>query len=89
MYLWRAVDDEGEVLDLVVQTGRDTQVALRLLKRLLRNRPLVPEAIVADGLASCSAALEELGPLHLPRPGRLRESNRRRARTSRSVGESG
>ena len=33
MYLWRAVDDEGEVLDLVVQKGRDTQAALRLLKR--------------------------------------------------------
>ena len=38
MYLWRAVDDEGEVLDLVVQRRRDTEAALRLLKRLLHNR---------------------------------------------------
>lgn len=37
-YLWRAVDDEGEVLDLVVQRRRDTEAALRLLKRLLHNQ---------------------------------------------------
>jgi len=41
--LWRAVDDEGEVLDLVVQRGRDTEAALRLLKRLLHNPPVEPE----------------------------------------------
>ena len=76
MYLWRAVDDEGEVLDLVVQKGRDTQAALRLLKRLLRNQPTPPEAIVTDGLASYPAALDELGLRHLHRPGRLRENNR-------------
>ena len=35
MYLWRAVDDEGEVLDLVVQKRRDTEAALKLLRRLL------------------------------------------------------
>ena len=38
MYLWRAVDDEGEVLDLVMQRNRDTDAALKLLKRLLRNQ---------------------------------------------------
>ena len=37
MYLWRAVDDEGEVLDVVVQRRRDTEAALKLIKRLLRN----------------------------------------------------
>jgi putative transposase len=37
MYLWRAVDDEGEVLDVVVQKRRDTEAALRLLRRLLRK----------------------------------------------------
>ncbi len=40
MFLWRAVDDEGEVLDLVVQRRRDTEAALVLLKRLLRNQPV-------------------------------------------------
>lgn len=42
MYLWRAVDDEGEVLDLVVQRRRDTQAALKLLRRLPRNQPVEP-----------------------------------------------
>jgi hypothetical protein len=43
MYLWRAVDGEGEVLDLVVQERRDTVAALRLLKRLLNNQPFEPK----------------------------------------------
>jgi len=43
MLLWRAVDDEGEVLDVVVQRRRDTEPALKLLRRLLRNPPVKPE----------------------------------------------
>jgi putative transposase len=61
MYLWRAVDDEGEVLDVVVQKRRDHDAALTLLKRLLRNQPVEPEAIVTDGLASYGSALRALG----------------------------
>jgi len=76
MFLWRAVDDEGEVLDLVVQRRRDTDAALRLLKRLLQNQPVEPERIVTDGLRSYPAALEQLGLGHLHSPGRLRENNR-------------
>ena len=76
MYLWRAVDDEGEVLDLVVQRRRDTEAALRLLKRLLHNQPVEPERITTDGLASYGAALDQLDLRHLHRPGRLRENNR-------------
>jgi putative transposase len=76
MYLWRAVDDEGEVLDLVVQRRRDTEAALKLLKRLLRNQPVDPEIIVTDGLASYASALTALDLEHLHRPGRLRENNR-------------
>ena len=76
MYVWRAVDDEGEVLDLVVQKRRDHSAALALLKRLLRNQPVEPQAIVTDGLASCRSALRELELDHLHRPGRLRENNR-------------
>lgn len=75
-YLWRAVDDEGEVLDLVVQARRDTEAALRLLKRLLKNQPVEPEMITTDGLGSYGSALRELGLAHLHRPGRLRENNR-------------
>ena len=76
MYLWRAVDDEGEVLDLVVQRRRDTEAALKLLRRLLRRQPVEPEKITTDGLASYGAALRELALTHVHRPGRLRENNR-------------
>lgn len=76
MYLWRAVDDEGEVLDLVVQRRRDTEAALKLLKRLLRNQPVEPERIVTDGLGSYPAALDQLDLRHIHSPGRLRENNR-------------
>lgn len=76
MYLWRAVDDEGEVLDLVLQRRRDTEAALKLLKRLLRNQPVAPETIVTDGLGSYVSALKELGLDQLHRPGRLRKNNR-------------
>ena len=76
MYLWRAVDDEGEVLDLIAQRRRDTQAALKRLGRLLRNQPVEPERITTDGLASYGAALRELGMTGVHRPGRLRENNR-------------
>jgi putative transposase len=78
MYLWRAVDDEGEgeVLDLVMQRERDTGAALKLLRRLFRNQPVEPTAIVTDGLTSYGSALRELGLQHIHRPGRLRENNR-------------
>ncbi|WP_426038877.1 IS6 family transposase [Brevundimonas sp. DC300-4] len=76
MYLWRAVDDEGEVLDVLVQRRRDTDAALRLLRRLLHSQPVEPQTITTDGLTSYGAALEQLDLRHLHRPGRLRENNR-------------
>lgn len=59
MYLWRGVNDEGEVLDLVIRRRRDTQAALKLLGRLLRKQPVEPERITTDGLTSYAAALRE------------------------------
>jgi putative transposase len=50
MYLWRAVDDEGEVLDVLVQARRDKDAALRLMRKLLKNQGLVPASIVAEML---------------------------------------
>jgi transposase-like protein len=76
MFLWRAVDDDGEVLDVVVQRRRDTDATLTLLRRLLRNQPVEPEKIVTDGLGSYEAALGQIGLRHLHSPGRLREDNR-------------
>ena len=57
MYLWCAVGDEGEVLDLVVKRRGDTEAALKLMARLLRNQPVGPERITTDGLASYGSAL--------------------------------
>ncbi|WP_307368371.1 DDE-type integrase/transposase/recombinase [Brevundimonas sp. SORGH_AS_0993] len=47
--LWRAVDDEVEGLDVVVQRRRDTDAALKLLRHLLQNQPVEPETIMTDG----------------------------------------
>lgn len=72
MYIWRAVDDEGEVLDLVVQKRRDTAAALRFLRRLIRNQGR-PETVTTDGLKSYGAAFGKLDPRHTascgPHPG--------------------
>lgn len=77
-HVWvrRAVDDEGEVMDMIVQKRRDTGAALRLLRRLLKNQNVEPEVIVTDGQRSDRAALERLGLADRHRPGRLRENNR-------------
>jgi len=48
VYLWRAVDDEGTVLDVVVQHRRNTKAATRLLRKLLRNQGGKPTRIVTD-----------------------------------------
>jgi putative transposase len=76
MYLWRAVDDEGEVLDMIMQSRRDAAAAMKLLKRLLWRQRVKPEWVVTDGLGSYAAALQELDLLDRHRPGRLRENNR-------------
>lgn len=60
VYLWRAVDDEGEVLDILVQSKREKKAALKLLRKLLKRQGYVPNAIVTDWLRSYGAALREL-----------------------------
>jgi putative transposase len=50
MYLRRAVDSEGEVLDMLVQRHRGKRTALRLLHRLLKMQGIVPEELVTDRL---------------------------------------
>jgi putative transposase len=61
MYLWRAVDSEGEVLDLLVQPRRDTAAALRLMRKLLKKQGYAPDVLVTDKLGSYGAARRELG----------------------------
>jgi len=65
VYLWRAVDDEGTVLDVVIQRRRNTKAAMRQLRKLLRNQGIKPTRIVTDRLGSYSAALKLLGLKHL------------------------
>ena len=60
MYLWRAVDSEGEVLDLLVQPKRDTAAALRLMRKLLKKQGYAPDELVTDRLGSYGAARREL-----------------------------
>jgi putative transposase len=61
MHLWRAVDCEGEVLDMPVQSRRDKHAALRLMRKLLKNQGMVPEELVTDRLRAYGAAARELG----------------------------
>jgi len=60
MYLWRAVDDEGEVLDMLVQRRRDTRAALRLMRKLLKKQGFVPKVVVTDKLRSYACAFQRL-----------------------------
>ena len=65
VYLWRAVDDEGTVLDVADQRRRNTKAANRLLRKLLKNQGIRPKKIVTDRLGSYGAALKLLGLKHL------------------------
>src|SRR5262249_41950142 len=59
-YLWRAVDQDGEVLDILVQKRRDKHAAARFFRKLLKGLHYVPGKLVTDKLASYGAARHEL-----------------------------
>jgi transposase-like protein len=61
MYLWRAVDHEGEVLDMLVQSRRDSRAALRLMRKLLKKQRVAPKLLVTDKLRSYASAFRRLG----------------------------
>jgi putative transposase len=75
MYLWRAVDDEGEVLDILVQRGRDKAAAGKLMRKLLKKQGFAPAEITTDKLGSYGAAFRELGIAARHEQG-LRKNNR-------------
>ena len=62
-YLWRAVDEHGQVLDILLQEQRDTDAAERFFRKLLGHAGAPPERIVTDRLASYGAALQRLPEL--------------------------
>ncbi len=59
-YLWRTVDQEGVVLDILVQSRRNKQAAIRFLGRLLARMQYVPGVIITDKLKSYGGAIKEL-----------------------------
>ena len=61
-YLWRAVDQDGDEIDILVQKRKDKRAAMRFFKRLLKGQWMMPLKIVTDKLASYSAAKKELVP---------------------------
>jgi putative transposase len=56
-YLWRAVDQDGDVIDILVQAHRDQRAAERFFRRLLHSQGAEPLQIIADKLRSYSAAI--------------------------------
>ncbi len=59
-WLWRAVDQDGYVLDEIVQSRRDTKAAKRLLRRLLKKQGCPPQRMITDKLGSYGAARRQI-----------------------------
>lgn len=74
-WLWRAVDNEGEVLDFLVQRRRDAKVATKLMKKLLKRQGFRPTRIVTDKLRSYRSAFRAIGLTAIHDQG-LRANNR-------------
>jgi transposase-like protein len=74
-WLWRAIDGEGEVLDLLVQRRRNKAAAVKLMRKLLKKQGSAPEVLVTDKLRSYGAAKSEIGLSARHEQG-LRKNNR-------------
>src|SRR5271154_4107174 len=61
VYLWRAVDAEGEVVDVLLRFKRNKHAALKLMRKLLKKYASVPERLITDDLRSYSPAARDLG----------------------------
>jgi putative transposase len=93
-WLWRAVDQDGYVLDEIVQMRRDTKAAKRLLTRLMKKQGMAPKRIITDKLSSYGAARRQVMPSvehrsHKGLNNRAENSHlplRKRERTMLSVG---
>ncbi len=75
MYLWRAVDDEGEVLDVLVHRRRDKAAARKLMRKLLKKQGFAPTVVVTDKLRSYSSPFRDIG-LSARHDQGLRKNNR-------------
>ena len=61
-YLWRAVDEDGDVLDILVQSRRNRRAALRFFRKLLKGQGCVPRRLITDKLRSYPAACRTVMP---------------------------
>jgi putative transposase len=61
-YFWRAVDQDGDVLDILIQSKRDKRAAKKFFRKLLQKLRYVPRVIITDKLRSYSAAKDEVLP---------------------------
>ncbi len=61
-YLWRAVDQDGEVIDILVQSHRDSRAAERFFRKILRVEGTLPRRVITDRLGSYSVAMKKLMP---------------------------
>jgi putative transposase len=61
-YLWRAIDQEGDILDILVQRRRDKKAAKQFFRKLLKGLAYVPRVIVTDMLQSYGTAKREILP---------------------------
>ncbi len=61
-YLWRAVDEDGDVLDILVQSRRNRRAAIRFFRKLLKRQGGVPRRLITDKLRSYSAARHTVMP---------------------------
>ena len=96
-FLWRAVDQDGNVLDILVQSRRNKKAATRFFGKLLKGLTYAPRVIITDKLKSYGAAKREILPgvehrqhkrlnnraENLHQPTRLREKKMRRFKAAR------
>src|SRR5205085_11476777 len=96
-YLWRAVDQNGNVLDILVQSRRNKKAATRFFRQLLKGLQYVPRVIITDKLKSYAAAKREILPgvehrqhkrvnnraENSHQPTRLREKNMRKFKSAK------
>ena len=76
MYLWRAVDAEGEVLEVLVQARRDAAAARKLMRKLLQKQGIAPTDWVTDKCPAYGAALRDLRLDGIPHLRGKRQNNR-------------
>lgn len=62
MYLWRAVDAEGAVLDVLLQSKRDTAAAIKFLRKAMKRSGISPSMIVSDNWRPIAAAIRSIVP---------------------------